>query len=93
MSDPSGSYKIPNWAAAASQCSQRGMRLATREQLTDAWGQGFDVCACGWLADGTVGYPILNPRSGCGTGPAGIRTCSSTPSGAGWDAYCTKSNR
>jgi hypothetical protein len=66
------------------------MRLATRNQLEDARLKGFDVCACGWLADGTVGYPVLRPRDGCGTHEAGIRICPSRPpNGAGWDAYCS----
>ena len=90
--DDAGTYKIPSWAEAASKCTSQGMRLATRDQLEDARKMGLDVCACGWLADGTVGYPILKPRNGCGgSEPAGVRTCSSTPSGVGWDAYCTKS--
>ena len=92
MRDAAGLYKIPTWDAAASQCASQGMRLATRAQLEHARKLGLDVCACGWLADGTVGYPILKPRKGCGgNARAGVRTCSSTPSGVGWDAYCTKS--
>ncbi|XP_064640813.1 uncharacterized protein LOC135495805 isoform X2 [Lineus longissimus] len=84
------SSEIPTWEAAVSECASQGMRLATRDQLTEAWRQGLDVCACGWLADGSVGYPILNPRDGCGNSAAGIRTCSRIPFNAGWDAYCTK---
>jgi hyaluronan and proteoglycan link protein 1 len=68
------------------------MRLATHDQLIKAWKQGLDKCACGWLADGSVEYPILRPRSGCGGDEAGLRTCSVFPSSnGGWDAYCTKS--
>jgi hypothetical protein len=66
------------------------MRLATYNQLRDAMVNGLDACACGWLADGSVRYPIIKPRNGCGGAAPGIRTCSSSPSGAGWDAYCTK---
>jgi hypothetical protein len=91
VADVAGGYKIPNWAAARRQCASQGMRLATHAQLTEAWKQGLDICVCGWLADGSVGYPIVRPRSGCGSSPAGIRTCSRTPRGIGYDAYCTMS--
>jgi hypothetical protein len=91
--DVGGSFKITNSAVATSLCVSRGMRLATRDQLKAAWKDGLDDCTCGWLADGSVGYPIQVPRDGCGTGVPGIRTCSSTPSGAGWDVYCTNSPR
>jgi hypothetical protein len=90
IQDDGGLYKIPTIAAAASECASHGTRLATRDQLTEAWKEGLDVCACGWLADGSVGYPIMRPRGGCGSSTPGVRTCSSSPSGAGWDAYCTK---
>ena len=91
ITDTAGRYKIPDKSSAASTCGSKGMWLATREQLEDARLKGLDVCSCGWLADGTAAYPILKPRDGCEPGaPAGLRTCSSTPVGAGWDAYCTE---
>jgi hypothetical protein len=92
--DETGTYQIPTWDAAAKQCAILGMRLATRDQLKEAWKQGLDVCACGWLADSTVGFPIVKPRDGCGGPTVGVRTCSSeTGGGGGWDAYCTDSDR
>jgi hyaluronan/proteoglycan link protein 3 len=90
VTDLRGGYKIPNLAAAATECVSRGMRLASHAQLEDAWKLGLDVCACGWLADGSVAYPTVRPRNGCRAGDAaGIRTCPKNPSGIGWDAYCT----
>ena len=91
IEDASGHYKIPSAAAALNKCEARGMRLATRVELEYSRKLGLDVCACGWLADGTVGYPIVTPRKWCGEGPPGVRTCPVTPSSwgrIGWDAYC-----
>lgn len=31
-----------------------------------AWTEGLDWCNAGWLHDGTVQYPIINPRPPCG---------------------------
>ncbi|XP_064637677.1 hyaluronan and proteoglycan link protein 1-like [Lineus longissimus] len=88
--DNAGYYQIANWDKAVDICAGRGMRLARRDQLTEAWKQGLDSCWCGWLADGTVGYPIQKPRSGCNNGgQPEVVTCSLTPyNGKGWDAYC-----
>lgn len=43
-----------------------GRHSATFEQLFTAWEEGLDWCNAGWLADGTVQYPITEPRDGCG---------------------------
>ena len=40
--------------------------LATFNQLFQAWSEGLDWCNAGWLADGTVQYPIRLPRKPCG---------------------------
>ncbi|KAG9341326.1 hypothetical protein JZ751_019430 [Albula glossodonta] len=40
--------------------------LATFEQLFWAWEEGLDWCNAGWLADGTVQYPVTSPREPCG---------------------------
>ena len=92
--DAAGRYKIPSAADAAKQCESKDMRLATRRELELARQLGYDWCECGWLADGTVGYPIVTPRDGCGgaSTPAGVRTCPVSPSWwgmSGWDAFCS----
>lgn len=43
-----------------------------------AWTDGLDWCNAGWLSDGTVNYPILQPRPACGGElAAGIRSYGS----------------
>ncbi|RVE67252.1 hypothetical protein OJAV_G00115780 [Oryzias javanicus] len=55
-------------------CGAAGARLATTAQLYAAWSQGLDHCSPGWLADGSVRYPIRNPRERCGGPQAGVKT-------------------
>ncbi|XP_013412459.1 aggrecan core protein-like [Lingula anatina] len=64
VKSPDGHYKL-TFAEAMEMCSKYGASIATHAQLLAAWGKGLDVCACGWLADGTMGYPIWKPRRGC----------------------------
>ena len=84
-----GHYKFTK-DEAKQECETHGLNVATREQLKKANGQGLDVCACGWLADGSAAYPITKPRSGCAKNP-GLQDCSSNPADwnqSGWDVYC-----
>ncbi|XP_023815667.1 brevican core protein isoform X2 [Oryzias latipes] len=55
-------------------CRAAGARLATTAQLYAAWSQGLDRCSPGWLADGSVRYPIRNPRERCGGPQPGVKT-------------------
>lgn len=64
-SSPRGRYHF-NFSAARQACQDQGAALATFEQLFSAWQDGLDWCNAGWLADGTVQYPITEPRNGCG---------------------------
>ncbi|XP_078000149.1 hyaluronan and proteoglycan link protein 1-like [Glandiceps talaboti] len=41
---------------AVSECERRGDVIATYDQLYTEWGNGFEYCVAGWLADGRVGY-------------------------------------
>ncbi|KAL4613243.1 hyaluronan and proteoglycan link protein 3-like [Arapaima gigas] len=70
-----GRYRL-NFSAARRACEEQDSALATFEQIFAAWEEGLDWCNAGWLADGTVQYPIATPREPCGgQGVApGVRT-------------------
>ncbi|KAG7457945.1 hypothetical protein MATL_G00232590 [Megalops atlanticus] len=55
-------------------CQASGAELATTGQLYAAWSEGLDHCSPGWLADGSVRYPIVIPRERCGGSQPGVKT-------------------
>ncbi|KAJ8355607.1 hypothetical protein SKAU_G00184010 [Synaphobranchus kaupii] len=82
-------------SSAWSRCRSLGAELATAGQLFLAWQAGLDRCDPGWLADGSVRYPINQPRPDCGGDKPGVRTLYRNPNGTGYhdtsalfDAYC-----
>uniref|UniRef100_W5MBA9 Neurocan core protein n=1 Tax=Lepisosteus oculatus TaxID=7918 RepID=W5MBA9_LEPOC len=82
-------------ATASTHCHSLGMQLATVGQLYLAWQDGLDRCDPGWLADGSVRYPINHPRRNCGGDEPGVRTVYQNPNRTGFpdttslfDAYC-----
>lgn len=80
-----------NFFGAGRACQDQDASLATPEQLLTAWEEGLDWCNAGWLADGTVQYPIAAPRDGCGgAGSApGLRTYGKPHRLLGqFDAFC-----
>ncbi|XP_054070536.1 aggrecan core protein [Rissa tridactyla] len=59
---------------AQQYCKSQNSTLASVGQLHAAWKQGLDRCYAGWLADGSLRYPIVSPRPACGGDAPGVRT-------------------
>lgn len=81
-------------SSASDRCVSLGGQLATVGQLYLAWKAGLDSCAPGWLADGSVRFPVTWPGPGCGGSPPGVRTLNTTDDNvtALYDAYCYRGN-
>ncbi|XP_045915084.1 brevican core protein-like [Micropterus dolomieu] len=84
---------------AQSYCRAAGAELATTAQLYLAWSEGLDHCSPGWLSDGSVRYPIINPRERCGGPQAGVKTLYRFSNQTGFpepsslhDVYCFRDN-
>ncbi|XP_047667663.1 brevican core protein isoform X1 [Tachysurus fulvidraco] len=80
---------------AKAYCEHQGAQLASTSQLYAAWNDGLDHCSPGWLADGSVRYPIVNPRERCGGPEPGVKTVYRYSNQTGfpeplsrYDAYC-----
>ncbi|XP_029308410.1 hyaluronan and proteoglycan link protein 2 [Cottoperca gobio] len=69
----SGSFSFEQAGLA---CQRQGADLALVGHLYSAWRfQNYDQCDGGWLRDGSVRFPISNPREHCGGIPeAGVRS-------------------
>uniref|UniRef100_A0A8C2Z1K3 Brevican n=1 Tax=Cyclopterus lumpus TaxID=8103 RepID=A0A8C2Z1K3_CYCLU len=85
------------WEAKAF-CLSHGAELVTTAQLYAAWNDGLNLCSPGWLADGSVRYPIVTPRERCGGGEPGVRTVYRYSNQTGFpeahtrhDVYCFRS--
>ncbi|KAF3848504.1 hypothetical protein F7725_015001 [Dissostichus mawsoni] len=60
-----GRYNL-NFYDAERACRDQDAVVASFDQLYDAWRGKLDWCNAGWLSDGSVQYPITNPREPCG---------------------------
>ncbi|KAM3940628.1 hyaluronan and proteoglycan link protein 1 [Leptodactylus fuscus] len=89
-----GRYNF-NFYEAQKACQDQDSIIASFDQLYDAWRSGLDWCNAGWLSDGSVQYPITNPREPCGgknTVP-GVRNYGYRDKDKGrYDVFCFTSN-
>ena len=82
-----GHYHIP-FSHALTVCSARDMGLCSREQLMEAWHAKLEVCACGWVDNGQMYFPMQHATSHCGNA-ASLHECgASTYKGAVGDVFC-----
>ncbi|KAK7117606.1 hypothetical protein R3I94_022988 [Phoxinus phoxinus] len=80
-----------NFTEAVEACQNDGGHIAKVGQLYAAWRfVGFDQCDAGWLADGSVRYPIVQPRVNCGTSEPGVRSFGFPPKHLKHGVYCYK---
>ena len=66
------------------ECEAHGMQMASLDQLTEAFHQGYELCSCGWNSDGWARYPMHQYVSGCGHAPT-INGCSNYGT---WNVFC-----
>lgn len=63
-----------NFDEAVNACKRDGAEIAKVGHIYAAWKlQGYDRCDAGWLADGSVRYPISRPRKNCSPTEAAVR--------------------
>ncbi|XP_074494325.1 hyaluronan and proteoglycan link protein 1-like [Sebastes fasciatus] len=59
---------------AVEACLDDGAEIAKVGHMYSAWKlEGYDRCDAGWLADGSVRYPISRPRKNCSPNEAAVR--------------------
>jgi len=81
---PNEKYAIP-WSEAEAECQARGMTLASRDDMLESRALGLDICACGWLSDGTCGLVQVTYRPGCGfSNENKVYSCTHSKA----DVYC-----
>ncbi|XP_048882762.1 brevican core protein isoform X2 [Brienomyrus brachyistius] len=59
---------------AQDYCQAGGTDLATLAQVYAAWNDGLHHCSPGWLADGSVRYPVGDSRENCRGSTPGVKT-------------------
>ncbi|NXY39362.1 HPLN4 protein, partial [Pomatorhinus ruficollis] len=67
-------FRKLSYPEAVEACRENGAAVAKVGQLYAAWKiQLLDRCEAGWLEDGSIRYPIVNPRARCGGREPGVR--------------------
>lgn len=67
-------FKKVNYLEAVKACQRDDAVIAKVGQLYAAWKiQLLDRCEAGWVEDGSIRYPIVNPRTRCGGLEPGVR--------------------
>lgn len=78
-----------NFTEAVQACASDGSQIAKVGQLYAAWRlMGLDRCDAGWLADGSVRYPITKARANCGPLEPGVRSFGFPPLYLKFGVYC-----
>ncbi|XP_070619069.1 aggrecan core protein isoform X2 [Erythrolamprus reginae] len=72
------------FSEAQRYCESQNATIASTGQLYAAWRLGQDNCQAGWLADGSLRYPIVHPRPTCGGEKPGVRTIYLYPNQTGF---------
>lgn len=63
-----------DYEEAVNACEKDGAEIAKVGHMYAAWKLlGYDRCDAGWLADGSVRYPISRPRKNCSPTEAAVR--------------------
>lgn len=59
---------------AVQACVDDGAEIAKVGHIFAAWKlEGYDRCDAGWMADGSVRYPVSRPRKNCSPTEAAVR--------------------
>ncbi|XP_066491822.1 hyaluronan and proteoglycan link protein 3 [Tiliqua scincoides] len=75
---------------AKQACQDDKAEIAKVGQLYSAWKfRNLDRCDAGWLADGSVRYPVSKPRPNCGPPEPGVRSFG-FPQAEKYGVYCYK---
>ncbi|CAN9498858.1 unnamed protein product [Ophioblennius macclurei] len=78
-----------NFTEALRACEGDGSQMAKVGQMHVAWKlMGLDRCDAGWLADGSVRYPITKARANCGPPEPGVRNFGFPPLHLKFGVYC-----
>eukprot|EP00061_Rhincodon_typus_P001330 g14467.t1 len=64
-----------DYVGGSGACRRDGAAIAKVGQIYSAWRFArLHQCEAGWLADGSVRYPIVSPRAKCGGPHPGVHS-------------------